>query len=383
MLQTMYASTLEIDDPSEAIEEILEQIDIDALLENSLGILACEREFILNGTVQALCDKLPFDVVGNTTNVSDICGEADEYQLSLMVLTSDTVSFAAGVSKPLGESTEDDLSALYNQLSDSLPGKASLGLFFAPFMLDVSADEQLKVLNETSQGVPLFGTVALDYVEQVRDPRTIYKGKDYTNCLVLALVSGEVNPEFLVESISEERFLQQKAIITASEGNLLKEVNAMPAIQYLESLGLAQNGTLENIPLVPLSVDVGDGGRPVARAIFAVTPDGSVVCGGEMPEGAALGVASFDAEDVQSTTKKLAHAIKDAENSKGALVFSCIGRNRALGLEPMHEIEQMQAILGKDMPYFFMYSGGEICPEYVDGKPLNKARNDSIVACVF
>lgn len=383
MLKTIPASTIEIDEPNEAVAEILDQIDFEALLDNSVGIVSCNLEYITNGSVEKLAEKLPFDILGSTTTISDICGEADENQLSLMVLTSDTLSFATGVSDALNDNNEEKISKTYDATVDRLKKKPSLGIFFAPFILDVSADDQLHSLDKVSDSIPLFGTVALDYVENVRDPRTIYNGKDYSDNMALLLIAGELNPLFFVESISEELFLKQKAIVTASQGNLLQEVNSIPAIEYLESLGLVKNGVLDNIPLVPLSVDVGDGGLPSARAIFAVTPDGAVICGGDMPKDATLGVGSFDAEDVKTTATHLAEKIKSSGSGRCALIFSCMGRNRALGLDPMHEIERIQAVLGTSIPYLFMYSGGEIYPDYVDGKPLNKALNDSIIGCVL
>lgn len=383
MIKTVHAFTLEIDEPDEAIEEIIDQIESADLLANSIGILSCRLDFITNGTVKALCEKLPFDVLGSTTIISDMCGEADEYQLSLFVLTSDTVSFSSGVSRSLSQNTSANITELYETASKDLPSNPSFGLFFAPFMLEVSADMQLHALNEAAGDIPLFGTVALDYVENVRDPRTIYNGNDYTDCMSLMLIAGDINPQFFVENISEHLFLKQKAVVTSSEGSILKEVNNISAIEFLESLGLAKDGMLDSIPLVPLSVDVGDGGLPSARAIFAVTPDGSVICGGDMPEDSTLGVGSFDSEDVKATVTNLATNITQVENATCAIIFSCMGRNRALGLDPMHEIERVQTVIGDQIPYLFMYSAGEIFPDYIDGKPINKALNDSIIACVL
>ncbi len=383
MITMLNASTFEIDDPDGAVDDILGQIDGTGLKANSVGILSCNLEFLLNGTVQALCEKLPFDVVGSTTTISDICGEADEDQLSLLVMTSDSASFSAAASAPLGKCAEKDIADLYDKAAQGLPGKAGLGIFFGPFLFEVGADAQVCALDKASGGIPMFGMIALDYIFESRDPRAIYNGADYKDCMALLLISDDVEPRFFVESISPEKVLQQKAIVTSSEGNILKSVNDMPAIQYLETLGLAHEGTIESIPLVPLSVDTGDGARPIFRAIFAVTPDGHVICGGDMPEKAILGVGSIDAEEVQATTTKLATEIMESGKANGAILFSCIARNRALGLDPMHEIERLQSVFGDSIPYLFMYAGGEIYPDIVEGKALNKALNDSIIACVF
>ena len=59
-----------------AVSEILEQLDVEhTLLAHSLGILHCYSEFCENGIVKAICEKLPFDVVGNTTSSLSASGK--------------------------------------------------------------------------------------------------------------------------------------------------------------------------------------------------------------------------------------------------------------------------------------------------------------------
>ena len=65
-MQAFTASTFEIDDVQAAVAEILEQLQ-SRLCQNSVGIISCYAEFIDSGVVEALCNQLPFDVVGITT----------------------------------------------------------------------------------------------------------------------------------------------------------------------------------------------------------------------------------------------------------------------------------------------------------------------------
>lgn len=383
MINIIRAATTEIDDPAEAINEILDQISKENLLANSIGIIGCNLDYVLDGTVKDLCDKLPFETIGSTTYISDLCGQADEYQLSLMVITSDTVSFSTNVTEPLAEPPTKQISAAYQEALQNLKAEPKFGLLVAPFSLEVGADSQINTFNNVAGGIPLFGTVALDFLEAVRDPRVIHNGNDYTDCMAFVLVSGDIEPQFFIRSISSELLLKQKAIITSSTGNLVHKVNEMPAVEYLETLGLAKEGEIESIPLIPFSIDMGDGGRPVARAVFAGLPDGSIVCGGSMPEQSGLSIGIMEASDVQKTASDLAEEVAQLDNVNGVLIFSCIGRNRALGLDPLHEIEQIQAVFGDKIPYLFMYSATELFPEHVQGKTLNKVHNDSLIACVF
>lgn len=383
MLKLMNASTFEIDDPDIAVDELLEQLDLEDLAKNTIGIIGCNLEFQLNGTVSALCEQLPFETIGSTTYISDVSGEAGEDQLSLLVLSSDDISFTAGLSESMAEDPENCIKSLFAETAEKASSGPAMGFVVGPYLLNAIGDLQVRALDEASGGIPFFGTIALDFIEAVRDPRVIFNGEGYSDRMAMVLLSGDFKPQFFVEAISEKYFLKQQALITASQGNLLMEVNNMPAVNYLETLGLAKDGVIDNIPLIPLSIDIGDGGRPTTRAVFASTPEGYVICGGDMPEKAVLYVGAFEPDDVGDTAEKIARDASDVEGCSVVLLFSCMGRNRALGLDPHHEIERIQETLGDGVPYLFMYSAGEICPVTADGGLINKAHNDSIIACAL
>ena len=68
MIRMLTACTEELDEVGEAVSEILEQLDLENnLLNNSVGLIFCDPEFIASGVVAAVSQKLPFDTVGVTT----------------------------------------------------------------------------------------------------------------------------------------------------------------------------------------------------------------------------------------------------------------------------------------------------------------------------
>ena len=383
MLKAYYASTFEVDDQEAAIQEILGQVDFSALLENSIGILGCSLDYIAEKTVEALCRELPFEVVGGTTYCSAVCNEYGEDLLSLLVLTSDDVRFSCAVTEPLSQDTEARAKAAYDQALAALPGKPAFGILLCPYLTSVSSDRQIKAFSEASGNLPIFGSVMVDYTDVMRIPRTIYQGADFPESAVILLVSGNIAPRFLLTTMPKSCFFKQEAIITSSADNVMKEVNNIPARDYLVSLGLATDAVFQPVPSVALSVDTGDGGLPVARAIFAISPEGEVVCGGDMPEGAVLGVGSIGKKDVFASTTEIAETMLQAQDAHVALFFSCLARSITLGSQPLAEIELFQSILKEKIPYLFMYSGGELYPEVTDEMTYNKAHNDSIIVCIF
>ncbi|MDR3332871.1 MAG: FIST C-terminal domain-containing protein, partial [Synergistaceae bacterium] len=132
--------------------------------------------------------------------------------------------------------------------------------------------------------------------------------------------------------------------------------------------------------------DYNDGTTPVVRAVFANTPEGYAVCGGDIPVGATLSVGTIDMNEIIATATG---ALKSALASKPdcILIFSCVGRYFYMGYEPMREIEEAKGILDPlGLPYQITYSGGEFCPVYSgnkEGQTINRNHNDTIVICTL
>jgi hypothetical protein len=192
-------------------------------------------------------------------------------------------------------------------------------------------------------------------------------------------------PEFFVGGLSDEKAFKEKGVVTSSQGNLLKGVNGVSVADYLVSLGLEkdENGALKGINSFPFILDYNDGTQPVIRVMFAITPDGSAVCGGKIPEGATLTVGVINSDEVLTVSEALLRKVKERTKGRSLLIFSCVGRYFALGFNPNAEMEKTREILG-DIPFHLCYSGTELCP--VDGKDgtiTNRSHNDTIVICML
>jgi hypothetical protein len=384
MIKARIGRTGEIDDGEAAVSEVLAQLDIaHGLLKNSVGILTCHLEFMETGIVETLCGRLPFDVVGINTLSTATPGEGGPMLLAVTVLTSDDVFFSAGLSGALSREEDGAIRELFDKTAAALPEKPSLILTFSSLLADIGGgDWVVGELDRVSGGLPNFGTLAIDYTTRVRDPRIVFNGGTWNDRLAVILLCGNCKPRFSVTAISEDRLLKQRAVVTRSAGNIVMEINGIPAGAYFESLGLAREGRIGNINLIPLIIDFNDDAKPVARTIHAQTPEGYLVCGGAVPEGCSVTVGSIDGEDVTRTASGVIGAL-GAEGRGCMLFFSCAVRNFALGLDAAAEFRAVGEIL-KDDPYMFAYSGGEICPVMTgDGKLKNRFHNVSLAGCFF
>jgi hypothetical protein len=378
------AHTAEIDEVDDAIDEILKQIDVNGLSKNSVGILTCYYEFIETGIMSALCKRLPFDVIGMTTMASASGGDYGMYRLSLTVLTSDDVSFRTASTAPLSrEECERPLTDAYREARGDLAGDPSFIISFFPFLQDLSSADVLKSFDAVCGGIPIWGSVASDMDMSYENCCVIHNGRDEKKSLVMLLLHGPVNPDFIVTSIPDKNISNRRAIITESDGCLLKKVNDMTLGDYFNSIGLATR-TAQDSTTVPLMVDYCDGSKPVALAIYSIDKDGSALCGGEMPQGASFFVGEIDYDGIIETARASVEQVLSGRAANGLLMLPCVTRYLMLAPDKDAEIKLVVDSVGDKIPYSLAYSGGEVCPvRGGDGRLRNRHHNYTFSACVF
>lgn len=385
MVKMLTACTEEIDDVEEAVAELLKQLDLENnLLEHSVGLIFTYSEFVETGVVKAICDALPFDVVGCTTISNGVPGSAGMMLLSISVLTSNDVSFTVAETGSISIENFKTIQETYEVVTASFSEKPKMVLPFIPITVNLGGEIILeKIVEAVGEGIPIFGTLAVDHFLDFKTSGTIINGEFSQDKVVMVLFSGNFNPRFIVAAISDKQIQEQRAVITRSKDNILQEVNGSLVIKYMESLGLSQGNGIDGMPSIPFLVDSHDGSGALARAMYTVTPEGYVICGAKMPVGATLAIGSLDDSDVLKTTEKAITALKKEQDIQGVLIYPCLSRYMAQGVECLREINIINKILGT-IPYQIGYAGGEICP--VKGeqeKLLNRFHNFSLIACAF
>ena len=381
MIKPLTATTREIDDPQAAAAEVLAALELEKnLLKNSLGILSCFSEFEDTGALKAVCDALPFPCIGTTTCLCSAGNEVDEVLLALTVLTSDDCEFKP-LMIPITAQYEQVIHSSITGMLGQTEDQPALFLTYFPLMNTVSGDMILSAIDETTGGIPLFGMTTIDHTMDFFTAKTIYNGEAFREAVILCAIYGAVNVEYGIASLDNNKFRIQKAIITESDGNVLMGVNGKNAMEYLEEIGF----TREQLPApgvgaVPLVINFGDGTKPVVRAVFTLTPEGHVVCGGKMPVNATLGIGHVDTYDVLETASETVRTL--IEKDSVLLCYSCIARYLTLGTNNTAEVKKLIEIIGGGAEYHITYTGGEICPlPDSNGKLKNIFHNFTIAFC--
>ncbi len=392
MIKSKTAFTYELDDLSAAVEDILSQLQGLTLNEKMIGIVTCSYDFIELGVINALQEALPFDIIGETTISQAVSGSSGLIVLTMMVLYSDDCSFCGALSGVIPQKGDmrGAIENEYNAAAEKLGEKVSLIFAFPPLLNAQPGDEYVNILSSLSSHAPVFGSIcADDQPDTYSNSHTIYRDKAYRDRMTFILISGEVEPEFKIISVSSESQLPYKGEITKSDANILMGINDMAAVDYLETIGLAHGGKIRSgISSIPFLISFGNesgrDGIPIARALFMTTIDNYAICGGEMPVGSSITVGVCDKNDVLKTTRTVLENISATCKGKNVLMFSCLGRRLSLGGEPMLEVEMASEVIGSDVNFMLSYSSGEICPtSSTDNKAINRFHNYTFVTCIF
>ncbi len=382
---TMYtARTSEIDEIDDALNEIKSQIDCSMLKKNSGGLIFCHMDFVDSGVVAALCEALPFNVIGMTSMASADARGYGLFDLTLTVLTSDEVDFEAGMTAGINhDNYESEVDQLYKRLRGRVAKDPAMIFTFMPYIRDVSGYEVVRAMDASCHGIPLWGSITNNMDFNYETVQTICNGKSLPAGVAMMFVNGPVEPAFIVSSLPGRNIANNRAIITSSDKAVLREVNDLPILQYLADIGLVI--TKENITTTPLMVYYDERVKPVALGFYTLFEDGSVLTGGEMPVGTSFAVGSIDAEGIFESAEDGLKQILAHAGRRATLLLPCVTRYIMLAPDQESELRLIAGQLAKSAKPFMMgYSGGEVCPvPGPDGKYRNQFHNYSFCACIL
>ena len=395
MTRVLTAYTNETDDVEAAVSEILSQLDLSRLLKFSAGIMYYYPDFAETGVTKQLSEKLPFPVVGGTTSNSAVRGSKEDITLTISVFTSDTIAFSVGISDPLSGEPFMLLEKFYKKLIEGKPADSDIAFGDKPAMLhlvvpnlfEITGDDYLAVFNSLSGGVPIFGAAAFTNMADFTNIKTFFNGVEYDDAAVVLAFWGDMAPHFFISDVPKEGVINQKAVITDSYRNRIKRINGIPALEYMESIGLAKNGTMYGMASCPVIINVPGGSRLVRTILSA--ENGELLCSGIVPSHLVMEIFICDRGFVMKSAQKTAIECRkwlesrDFTGAQMALVISCAARRWTLGSDVYAEIREIDKGL-KDLPYHFVYTRGEFCPVHVgNSETVNFFYNFTLGICII
>ena len=385
MLKCASVYTSEVDNPDVAVSEIRKQLDAKiTLLENSAGIIMCNPEFIFTGVLKAICESMPFPLTGITTSSQAVNDGIGELLLTIFIITSNDVQFKTGVTESLKDGVNIPVEEAYKNVTADSKDNPKLILVFPPFGLH-AGDEYVKALGKIIPDVPIFGTCAIDDTADFSGCETIYNGTNLKDAMAFMLCYGNINPRFLIATLSESNTISSKAEVTRAEGNCVYEINHDNALKYFEEMGF-----VESVRFTPFMIDLlkreDYDGIPVIRGHASFTEDGAAIFYGYVDEGSTFTMLKGEPDDIVATTCQKIQQLNQLSNVNGAILFPCVVRRASLLSvnKPLLELQWAKDTINPEIPFMMGYAGGEICPTSIkNGIPTNRFHNHTLVILVI
>jgi hypothetical protein len=165
--------------------------------------------------------------------------------------------------------------------------------------------------------------------------------------------------------------LGKPRVIDKAEGNIIRTISGKKAFSLYEEYfgdevaGLQSGQFGQMSILYPLGIFVEGSNEYLLRNTVAIRPDGSIVCQGDVPEGAEVHIMISNKDSCKQAAIAAAEEVKAGLAGKKPefiIIFESMARLKLLGRMAFEEIENIKQILGYNVPIIGMYTNGEICP---------------------
>lgn len=306
-------------------------------------------------------------VVGCSSAGAITADGVKEDAVAVLVLGSDTARFSAVKT----EKISGDMRGAGARFAESLKaaGGADLkgGLIFSDALSGNGTELVRGVLAAIGSNFPLAGAAAADDM-QFKKTFQYYNGEALTDAAVGIGVSGDIS--FLSAAGHGWHPIGVPRTVTKAHGTTLVELDGKPAFSIYEEYFGAEAGNFKqalSLPAVtyPLGMKTAGTEGWMIRVPLAVNPDGSIVCGAEVMEGAEIrlmiGTPESSLTAAEDTAKTVGHDGAAAE-ARVAFVFDCVARKILFGNRKEEELAMLHTVLGPSTEIFGFYSYGQIAP---------------------
>jgi len=174
-------------------------------------------------------------------------------------------------------------------------------------------------------------------------------------------------------------------IITKSEGNVLFELDSLPALDlYKKYLGEKAKQLPQSALLYPLSLMQKGKKEAIVRTILSINEqENTMTLAGDVPKGSKVQLMMANIDNIAEGALKAADiGMKSRKNKPElALLVSCIGRKLVMDQRVEEEIEEVIEVIGKQAIVGGFYSYGELAPFH--GNKSCELHNQTMTLTLF
>lgn len=298
-------------------------------------------------------------IFGATTSGEFISPEITEGGISIMLLNMDKSYFKI-VFRETHESNSYEVSKKVG-----IEGRkhfSNPAFIIASGWLQTDGEQIVAGIEEgIGRDATVFGGMAGDDLA-LREPFVFTFGKSSTTGLVTLIIDEDKISIKGVATCGWKPIGITKTI-TKSRGNVVYTIDGKPALDLvIKYLGLTMDqestasSTVVNLgAYYPLQLER-ENAPPVMRtAMLGNVEDRSLICAGNVPQGAKVRFSLPPDFDVIDTVVEECIDLKNKEEADAVIMFSCISRYLSFGVMTSQEIERVQDVWNAPMVGFFSY----------------------------
>lgn len=313
--------------------------------------------------IDAICNLLDAEgiaIFGATTSGEFIDGEIEEGSIAMMLLDMNPDHFKIVFSET------GELTTFQNSVQLGIEGKET---FTKPAFIIASgwlSQDGEQIIEGITKGfgsdVTVFGGMAGDDLK-LEGP-VVFTNKNSSDKGLLGLIIDEDKVEINGIATCGWKAIGTAKTITKSEGNIVYTIDDKPALDMImKYLGVEIDfdSGKEMITQIgayyPLQMERENVAPVMRTAMFANRQDRSLICAGNVPQGAKVRFSlppDFDA--IEKVVEECNELKSEKQLKAEALImFSCISRHLSFGILIKEEIDQVRQVWDAPMVGFFSY----------------------------
>jgi len=314
-----------------------------------------DRDAICN-----LLNKEGISIFGSTTSGEFISEEIGEGSIAIMLLDINPSYFKL-LFFETGYSSVFEIS---KQLGAEGKNAFSRPAFIiASGWLHTDGEEIIKGIEEGfGEEVTIFGGMAGDDLQLLEPYVFTYDKKSIKGLVALIIDEDKISIKGLATCGWKPIGITKT--VTKSEGNIVYTIDDQPALDLvIKYLGLnIDNESGDNVvanlgAYYPLQLEREDAPPVMRTAMLGNKQDRSLICAGNVPQGAKVRFSLPPDFDVIDTVVAECNDLKNEKDADAVIMFSCISRYLSFGVMTSEEIERVMKVW--DAPFIGFFSYGE------------------------
>ncbi len=319
-------------------------------------------------TIREILDES--QIIGCSTGGLILSEKIQMRGILLLSISSDEISVGTAYMSDLVEHHETETGINFAKMSLNNFGnqRRDAFLFFVDNQLRTNTFF-LRGLQQTLGNMfPLVGGTSCDDFRFTNNFQ-IYEKNILKNSAVGVLLGGKMG--VAVSSRHGWRPLGKPRFIDKASGNIIHAIDGQPAAnlyrEYFDkSMDEIYTGKLSPLTILyPLGIPIEDKKEYLLRNVIDILPDGSIICQGDVSEGAEVHIMIGNKESCRQAAMEAAQEVHHTllgKKAKLIIIIESLARLKLLGRMAYQEIAEIKKILGPDVPLIGMYSHGEFCP---------------------